>query len=354
MARDLIPPPSPAGRPRRRTGTPRTLVELPPEPPPRRRRRRRSSRSRPPADRSSATASGSCSARSPACRRWPRSCWRSCSSPTAAAAATDDGPAPELVDVAAAGHESLAGRRGGDRRRTSAPSTSTRTASSCVEVTAAAARRSTWRCGRRPARSRDRRRHASSTSSTGWAPNGSIKGGEPSERGCRSCTARRWSSRSTRSATCRTSRGVDGAAPAAAAGRRARQRDARPPQAGRRRPEAAASRATPSRGEAAHRAIFYRPGDLKPQLQIPLGDDAPGRRRRRGHDQRAPRRRPIDTLTLSNLFTVECRTAAPARILVLDRLDALTFGLCARLRAPARDPQHARVRVLDVRARTGR
>jgi hypothetical protein len=66
-------------------------------------------------------------------------------------------------------------------------------------------------------------------------------------------------------------------------------------------------------------AIFYRPGDLRPQLEVPLGAtmsaDAPTPEAYKGAEARR-----IDTLTLSNLFLFSFQQAQDTKAyLVLDR-----------------------------------
>ena len=114
----------------------------------------------------------------------------------------------------------------------------------------------------------------------GLGPSGSIKGGEPSTRGA---------GRPPRGAGALAlhvplpagRRGRDGAAAAAAAGPgRGRDgqaaagdgRDRRPRRSSRRRAD----------GEAAHRAIFFRPGDLKSAAAGPARRDGPGAGAERG------------------------------------------------------------------------
>jgi hypothetical protein len=71
--------------------------------------------------------------------------------------------------------------------------------------------------------------------------------------------------------------------------------------------------------EAEHQAIFYRPGDLKAQLQVPLGLTVPAKAPRpetMGGDEG----KKVDVLTLDNLFAaafVQTQTGEP--YLVLDR-----------------------------------
>ena len=49
-------------------------------------------------------------------------------------------------------------------------------------------------------------------------------------------------------------------------------------------------------------ALFYRPGDLKPQLEVPLGSSRWRSGRPPSTTSRARRRSRIDSLTMSNLF----------------------------------------------------
>ncbi len=150
MARDLIPPPSPAGRPiaGRDGGTP-NLIELPPEPP------------RSPAEPRDEAGARAVAVpqplRLPARRARRRVHRRGAGRRGRGQLRTGDarqgrGAGTELVALAARGHERRR-RRGARSPSTSAPSTSTRTASSSSTSRRRRARRSPSRCGRRPATS---------------------------------------------------------------------------------------------------------------------------------------------------------------------------------------------------------
>ena len=65
-------------------------------------------------------------------------------------------------------------------------------------------------------------------------------------------------------------------------------------------------------------ALFYRPGDLKPQLQVPLGMTLAARAPT-PDNLRASEAQSIDTLTLSNRFEASIPTP-PGAQLILDRL----------------------------------
>jgi hypothetical protein len=92
-------------------------------------------------------------------------------------------------------------------------------------------------------------------------------------------------------------------------------------------PETAATASpTPANGAVAtptptpsssRKAIFYRPGDLKQQLQVPLGVTVPARAPT-PDTLDATEAKAIDTLTLSNLFDVSI-PVPPGTTLVLDR-----------------------------------
>jgi hypothetical protein len=91
-------------------------------------------------------------------------------------------------------------------------------------------------------------------------------------------------------------------------------------------PATAAPTATPANGVAAQptpdpsstrKAIFYRPGDLKQQLQVPLGVTVPAQAPN-PDTLDATEAKAIDTLTLSNLFDVSV-PVPPGTTLVLDR-----------------------------------
>ena len=89
--------------------------------------------------------------------------------------------------------------------------------------------------------------------------------------------------------------------------------------AARRQKAASPRRTRPSRAVSAQ-ALFYRPGDLEPQLAGPaaLHDGARGRRRSTGSPAR--RRSRIDSLTMSNLFECERAQGQDGRAyLVLER-----------------------------------
>ncbi len=179
MARDLIPPPSPAGRPTTPDGTP-NLIELPPEP---RALGRRAGDAAPPPGPSQfrnrfgfllgalagvfiavALVAAIVIANQQRRRRRRR------------------GPGGQLVALAADGHDAR-GRRGGDRRegrrRVHAPGRqAARRRSRATQLPVDDPRR---RCARPAGRSPHRRHRASSTTLNGLGDNGSIKGGTPSE-----------------------------------------------------------------------------------------------------------------------------------------------------------------------------
>jgi hypothetical protein len=83
-------------------------------------------------------------------------------------------------------------------------------------------------------------------------------------------------------------------------------------------PAASATAAQPTPDPStARKAIFYRPGDLRQQLQVPLGVTVPARAPT--PDTLDPTEaKTIDTLTLSNLFDVSI-PQPPGTTLVLDR-----------------------------------
>jgi hypothetical protein len=68
-------------------------------------------------------------------------------------------------------------------------------------------------------------------------------------------------------------------------------------------------------------AIFYRPGDLKPQLQTPLGVTVPAKTPNPDTMDSAPEAKTVETLTQSNIFkwSVSAPQGAPAPLLVLSR-----------------------------------
>ena len=209
MARDLIPPPSPAGKPNPEGGggsggSVPHLIELPPEP-----------------------------ARSPAqpAQQAPRvpSQYRNrfgfllgalggvviaavaivvIVSATASDGTADAGLAPNWSALAAAG-EVRRRRRAGDRRPRRAASTSSATASSCARPRRPDRRAGAEREGRLRPTGGDIHTfdagHGVLYMLNGLGPGGSMQGGKPSKRACGCCAARRWSWRCTRSATSRTS-----------------------------------------------------------------------------------------------------------------------------------------------------
>ena len=96
--------------------------------------------------------------------------------------------------------------------------------------------------------------------------------------------------------------------------------------------------------------LFYRPGDLKPQLQVPLGQTI-GPKVPSTDSFSGPEADTIETLVLSNRFLF---SQTGNFKFVLDRPDQPlsvptrpVFGM----RAPARHLEHPRVGLLDVRAR---
>ena len=70
-----------------------------------------------------------------------------------------------------------------------------------------------------------------------------------------------------------------------------------------------------------HQAIFYRPGDLRPQLEVPLINTLDLKTPRvRGLDGDGEEARRIDSLTKSNVFEISYQRAQDAQpYLVLDR-----------------------------------
>jgi hypothetical protein len=80
---------------------------------------------------------------------------------------------------------------------------------------------------------------------------------------------------------------------------------------------AAAAAATPD-PSATRNAIFYRPGDLKPQLQVPLGATLSAKAPT-PDNLNASEASAIDTLTMSNRFEASVPTP-PGVQLVLDRI----------------------------------
>jgi hypothetical protein len=73
---------------------------------------------------------------------------------------------------------------------------------------------------------------------------------------------------------------------------------------------------TPAPAATQRTAIFYRPGDLKPQLQVPLGVTVPAKAPT-ADTLTAAELRTIETLTLSNVFIAS--NPEPGNLLVLDR-----------------------------------
>jgi hypothetical protein len=84
-------------------------------------------------------------------------------------------------------------------------------------------------------------------------------------------------------------------------------------------PEATGAAATPAPNPgSARNALFYRPGDLKPQLQVPLGMTLKAKAPT-PDTLRASEAQSIDTLTLSNRFEASIPNP-PGAQLILDRL----------------------------------
>ena len=122
----------------------------------------------------------------------------------------------------------------------------------------------------------------------------------------------------------------DGDDPAAAAGRRHR-RGQRPGRTRRRRPATRrprrSSRRSSSRQKARYRAIYFRAGDLKSELQVPLGATVPAGAPNAKTITKAEAD-DINRRVRSNLFTYE-EQAGTGVILRPLQITPLTFGLCA-------------------------
>ena len=349
MARDLIPPPSPAGRPVA-PGTPppthlrRAAAGAGGRGAARRRRSSRSSTSRRP---STATGSGSWPARS-AVSCWSRSRSRSRVFAYSGNGGDDYGMHRELVHVAAAGRVA-AGRRGGDRHARRRPV-------QAPERRPAPARCS--RCSRASCRSRSR--PARSPDLTGdtvvyrwpaWAPGGSIEGEASVARGARRLP-RGAGARALHVPLPAGRRERDGDDPAAAAGRRHHGRRRR----GRTQAAAGDQEAAAQLADARAAAEGTLPRDLlppgRPEVRAagPARRDGPGGRPEREDDHQGRGRRHQPARPVQPVHVRESRQArASSCDRCRSRPDLRT--VCG-LRAPARDPQYARVRVLDVRTRT--
>ena len=280
MARDLIPPPSPAGRPTTPDGTP-NLIELPPEPDaartpePAQRRRR-------PGRRSSATASASCSARSRACSspsRWSR---RSSSPTSSGDAGADEGLAANWSRWQPSRHDDR-GRRARRSPSTSAPEYTHPDGKQLVQIKGARAA-ATIPIDAAPVQRADHRhrRHRVLYSLDGLGENGSIKGGTPSDDAAEGHPPRGARARALHvPLPARRGVGDDAAAAAAAdrggeAGRRARRRAP----ASRRRAHADRRRSSTARATSS-RSCRCRSG-RRSAPKAPSTDDV----------QRAPRRTP--------------------------------------------------------------
>ena len=336
MARDLIPPPSPAGRPddagrdaepdrapararaapapSRRCGAAARAVAVP-QPlrlPARRARGRRSSRS--------ALVAAIVVADQQRRRR------------------RRGGPGRQLVALAADGHDDR-GRRAGDRRprrrRVQAPG---RPAARPINGGRAPGRRPTLLV-RTGGDHEHRRQPACSTRWTGSGRTGSIKGGTPSE------TRLKVIHREALELALYTFRYLPDAESVTML------LPPPPPDRDEEKQAAALAAATgqPAAPTTPLTALFYRPGDLKPQLQVPLGQHARRRRRPARERSAGPRPSTVETLTLSNRFNDLRRPVqtASCSIARLERPHRPVFGM----RAPARHLEHPRVGVLDVRAR---
>ena len=370
MARDLIPPLSPAGRPApdgaylRGGGTPH-LIELPPSRRARPRSRRRARRRR---RRSSATASASCSARSAGVF-----------------------VAAVLVPVVVVEHRHDA--KGDGLIRTGRPGSPPTPASRAARPDRREGRRRVPASRRRAARARDRRatgHHRRAAPGLGeisvlddagvlyrldgLGPNGSILGGQPSR------TRLKFVQREalelalytfrylpdvkqvvTLLPARRRHRGDQGrgrrqsatmVAQDAAPRRNRRRRGGRRRRAGGRR--AAGKAATTTTPDPIRTAVFYRPGDLHAAAADAARRDARRPPPDAGGRSSAGRRTIVDVADDARTCSSgRCRSRHGRAPLVLDPLQPLP-GSVFELRAPARDLEHPRVGVLAVRARAGR
>jgi hypothetical protein len=79
--------------------------------------------------------------------------------------------------------------------------------------------------------------------------------------------------------------------------------------------------ADPTGADLEHQAIFYRPGDLRPQLEVPLNSTLDLKTPRiKGLNGDGEEARRIDSLTMSNLFDISYQRSQDAHpYLVLDR-----------------------------------
>ena len=277
MARDLIPPPSPAGRPQPARRARRGWSSCRPS---RRARSGRGRRRRAPLPPSrfrnrfgfliGALAGGFVAS---------RSCWPSCFSTRQRRGGR--GPRSQLVQVAAVGHLAR-GRRDGDRR---ARRRRVQASQRQQLVKSARARSgSTSRCVRRRGRSASSAARACSTRSTGSARTARSRAARRPRRGCSSL---RREALELALYTFRYLPDVDMVVTLL---------PPPPPEAERRRPPRAASgRSRPHATRAACAPSSTGPGDLK----AAAADAARARRSRpgadAGHDRRRPRRKTVDS-----------------------------------------------------------